>query len=84
MLRTVFGVNVGIVVVIIYLLYKLFLLQKAGAQDYMISKQIRNCLCVLIREQKQKLFYLRGITKMPGMMNDLESCNFNVKALECY
>jgi len=83
MLRTVFGVNVGIVVVIIYLLYKLFLLQKAGAQDYMISKQI-NCLCVLIREQKQKLFYLRGITKMPGMMNDLESCNFNVKALECY
>lgn len=78
-----FDVNVG-VVVIIYLPSKAFLCQKAGSQDYMISKQTRNCLGELVREQKQKLFYLRGITKMPGTRNDLESCNFNVKALECY
>lgn len=83
MLRTVFDVNVG-VVVIIYLVSKAFLCQKAGSQDYITSKQIRNCLGELVREQKQKLFYLRGITKMPGTRNDLDSCNFNVKALECY
>lgn len=83
MLRTVFDRNV-VVVVVIHLLSEVLLVQKAGARDCMISKQIRNCLCELIREQKQKLSYLRRITKMPGILNDLVSCNFNVKALECY